>query len=647
MAYPEILKAKVGDTAGMKFTADKPFSAVDIICPSYNNNIGNLTLKLYKWQTLYNITVAATLIAEKTVVNFHDNQRLALSFDVQEPGEYLWELSNATETVGVWKFNDSTDPAMSFFNGKYVTGNYESRILYSDDSGFIPLATGSEAHVPIQLKEGTSAELMSEIRDFFTFRPGQPDYVNGPSRSDHWGWLENYPQHGYVGSPSTGYEQVTVGVSQNARDASGGHCYAFNAPGAYGRSYTQTNGQDPRPDAYLYGLNFTEQWSRAFELDPELVFITGWNEWIAGRHENWPPSDPYKPFAFPDQYNWDKSRDIEPVKAWGNKGDVYYIQLVNNIRRFKGMDRQEPASAEKTITIGTFDSWTDVKPTYQHYKGNTLHRYHPGQGDQLIYTNNTGRNDIVLAQVTRDQYNIYFYVETAEDLSPKTDPNWMRLFIDIDRDKSTGWQGYDFLINRTSPGDSAVIEKSILGWEWIKVGSAEYAIRDNKMELKVNKSVFNLNNDNPLDFEFKWSDNMQTDGDIMDFYVNGDVAPSGRFNFVYTTDKTTQVGDNKTLPDGYSLLQNFPNPFNPTTKIHYTLPNSAYVQLSIFNIIGKKIDSLVDQFKPAGSHTVAWDGSPYTSGEYLCQIKTGEYTQTKKCCSLNNQRLFYKISNPV
>ena len=232
--------------------------------------------------------------------------------------------------------------------------------------------------------------------------------------------------------------------------------------------------------------------------------------------------------------------------------------------------------------------------------------------------------------MARDQYNIYFYVKTAEDLSPKSDPNWMRLFIDIDRDKSTGWEGYDFLINRTSPGDSAVIEKSTSDWNWTKVGTAEYAIQDNKMELKVNKSALNLNNNSFLDFEFKWSDNMQTDGDIMDFYVNGDVAPGGRFNFVYTTDNATGVGDNKTMPDGYSLLQNYPNPFNPTTKIHYTLPNSGYVQLSIFNIIGNKIANLVDQFKPAGSHTVSWDGSAYTSGEYLCQIKTGGYTQTKK-----------------
>ena len=56
--------------------------------------------------------------------------------------------------------------------------------------------------------------LSDEIKNYFTFRPGQPTYNSGPSRDDHWGWLEVYPQHGYA-KKSTGYEQVTVGVAQN------------------------------------------------------------------------------------------------------------------------------------------------------------------------------------------------------------------------------------------------------------------------------------------------------------------------------------------------------------------------------------------------------------------------------------------------
>ena len=629
MAYPGMLAPKKGDTAGMQFTANSPFSAIDVTCPSWSNNIGNLTLKLFKWKFSYFITVVDTPIAEKTFVNFSDNEHLLLSFEIQQPGDYLWQLSKGTETVGVWKYTDSNDSTVSFFNGQVVTGNYESRIYYTTGSVFNPLTTGT-THVPVQISPGTSQAFVDSIKNFFTFRPGQPDYVNGPSRNDHWGWLENYPQHGYVGSQSTGYEQVTVGVAQNARDASGGHCYAFNAPGAYGRSYTHVNGQDPRPDAYLYGLNFSEQWDRAFELDPELVFITGWNEWIAGRHENWPPSNPYKPFAFPDQYDWDKSRDIEPVKAWGNKGDVYYIQLVNKIRKFKGMDRQDTVSVEKTINIGVFDGWADVRPEYWHYKGNTLHRNHKGQGDQLVYVNNSGRNDIVLAKVARDKNFIYFYVETAENLTPKTDPNWMRLFIDIDRDKTTGWEGYDYVINRTSPGDSANVEMSIKEWNWTKVGSAAYAITGKTLELKVKRSTFKLPNEGELAFEFKWSDNSQQDGNIMDFYANGDAAPGGRFNFVFTTENTTGISENRELPKHFFLSQNYPNPFNPATNIKYELAKRGPVELSVYDITGKKIKVLVDSIQNAGTYDVHWSAENLSSGVYLLSIKAGAGSLLKK-----------------
>ena len=629
MAYPEVLKPKEGDTAAMKFAADAAFSAVDVTCPSWSNNIGNLTLKLFRWNSSYNLTVVGTPIAEKTFINFSDNERLKLEFKVEEPGEYLWQLSNATETVGVWKFTDSTDPVVSYFNGQVVSGNYESRIFNVSQSLFIPLTTGT-VRIPVQIKEGIDAALAVSIRNFFTFRPGQPDYVDGPSRKDHWGWLENYPQHGYVELSDADYEQVTVGIAQNARDASGGHCYAFNAPGTYGRSYTQANGQDMRPDAYLYGLNFSEQWERAFELDPKLVFITGWNEWIAGRHESWPPADPYKPFAFPDQYNWDKSRDIEPVKAWADKGDVYYIQLVDYVRRFKGIARQPAASPEKTIDLGSIGDWMDVTPVYWHYKGNTLHRDHKGQGDQLVYKNTSGRNDIVSAKVARDKTHLFFYVETAEELSPKTDPGWMRLFIDMDRDKATGWEGYDFVINRLNPGDSAGVEMSKNSWDWQQVGLADFAIHGNTLGLKVRRTIFNLTTEAALDFEFKWSDNMQQEGNIMDFYVNGDAAPGGRFNFVYRTETETGIGDHSYLPAHFSLAQNFPNPFNSTTKIEYELPGNGPVQLSVYDITGSKIKVLVDSIQNAGRHEILWSAENLSSGIYFVSLKSGMTSLQRK-----------------
>lgn len=365
--------------------------------------------------------------------------------------------------------------------------------------------------------------LTKEIKEYFTFRPGQPVYNKGPEKPDHWGWLEIYPQHGFVKTASGGFEQVTVGVAQNWSKARG--LTAMNAPGAFGRSYTHARGHDSSAYAVNYGYNFQEQWDRALELDPEFVFITGWNEWIAGRYDVWQQQTN----AFPDECNQEGSRDVEPMK--GGHGDNYYYQMVSNIRRFKGVPAEQPASAPASIQVdGKFTEWSTVQPAFASHKGNTIHRNSAGWGS-LHYTNKTGRNDIVLSKVARDNNNIYFYAETATALSPKTDAGWMRLFIDIDNNKNTGWEGYDFLINRTSPGKKAVIEKSDGAWYWQSAGEVEYAVNGNKLEIKVPKSLLGISGE--PDFGFKWSDNMQQEGDIMDFIINGDVAPAGRFNYHY------------------------------------------------------------------------------------------------------------------
>lgn len=372
-----------------------------------------------------------------------------------------------------------------------------------------------------------------EIAGFFTFRPGQPDYVNGPQRPDQWGWLENYPQHGYAENREGGSEQVTVGVAQNAGPSTNGHCSAFNLPGTYSRSFSQRNGFDPRPDGYLYGWNFQEQWERAIELDPELVFITGWNEFIAGQ---WLPEHGWTgdPFSFVDQFDWDHSRDIEPNRGWGDRGDVYYCQLVDHVRKFKGMEAPPRVSEPRSIVIGKQGEWKEVEPSYAHYRGNTLHRDHRGRYDRY-YINTSGRNDIVGAKVARDDQKVYFMVECADKLTPSSDRNWMMLFLDTDRDSSTGWNGYDFIVNRRSPhAGRAILEKNVGNrWEWEARALINFTAKDKRLELEIHRAVLGLEG-RLLNMEFKWNDNMQENGNIMDFYVNGDTAPGGRFNFVYS-----------------------------------------------------------------------------------------------------------------
>lgn len=83
-------------------------------------------------------------------------------------------------------------------------------------------------------------------------------------------------------------------------------------------------------------------------------------------------------------------------------------------------------------------------------------------------------------------------------------------------------------------------------------------------------------------------------------------------------------------PEKYSLSQNYPNPFNPSTVIKYSLPKTENVTLKVFDILGREVAVLVNEFKQAGTYSVEFNGSGLSSGVYIFQIKAGTYSATKK-----------------
>ncbi|MGE5499363.1 MAG: glycoside hydrolase family 2 TIM barrel-domain containing protein, partial [Syntrophothermus sp.] len=84
------------------------------------------------------------------------------------------------------------------------------------------------------------------------------------------------------------------------------------------------------------------------------------------------------------------------------------------------------------------------------------------------------------------------------------------------------------------------------------------------------------------------------------------------------------------LPQEYSLQQNFPNPFNPETKIGYSVPEYNHVKLSVYNVLGKEVAVLVNEMKPAGSYKADFSGRSLPSGVYLYRLETGKFSQTRK-----------------
>jgi hypothetical protein len=84
------------------------------------------------------------------------------------------------------------------------------------------------------------------------------------------------------------------------------------------------------------------------------------------------------------------------------------------------------------------------------------------------------------------------------------------------------------------------------------------------------------------------------------------------------------------IPNNYSLSQNYPNPFNASTLIGYNLPYQSQVIIEIYDILGRRIETIQDGLQPAGYHQAAWNAGDYPSGNYFYRIQAGEYSETKK-----------------
>ncbi len=460
---------------------------------------------------------------------------------------------------------DTRTQLIQLYNGIYKNG-YCSDVWFRLDGKPMLMAHGAALD--------TSNASQREIKDFFTFRAGQPDYVATESSKNQWGWLARFPQ-AYYHNDRGELEQITVGTAVN-------HDYVNRviAPmslgqNVIGRTWT-SRGYDTRENAILYGACFEEQWKNAIAVDPKIVFVTAWNEWVAMRIQDWPAASGYRN-CFVDQYNAEYSRDCEP--STGILKDHYYYQLAEYIRQYKGTNPIEKASWEKLIDVnGGYGQWANVTPVYNDYFGlpdrNADGYRNPDTGARFHYTNDSGRNDIYDAKVARDYENIYFMVRTVEDLTPYTDPYWMRLYIDMGESEQN-WENYEFILNKQNPDDAttATLEKFTgNGFETETVGKVTYSVKGNVLTVQIPKAMLGIAD---LDFEFgfKWTDNTLEDGDIMQWYLNGDVAPVGRFNYCYTTTGSAAY-DPSFAEKGSSAVMDFTDADTAAEVMQYFLADS-------------------------------------------------------------------------
>lgn len=385
---------------------------------------------------------------------------------------------------------------------------------------------------PLIMGHEDDPALRAEVREFFTIKYSWA-WTRSRQEPDHWQWLDRYPQdYGWSEFPDIP-EQITVSTAHHPMNP-------------YGKSYH--GGKQPRVDAdYLTqwtseGLQFEEQWSQAHAIDPQVVMVTQWNEWLAQRRiwDKGPGSYGGRPIQngdswFVDVFSREFNRDIAPMK--GGYTDNYYYQLVSHVRRFKGMQPAPPRPEPRTLIIdGVFTEWGNIATVHRDPVGDTQHRHYRGTDPKTVYTNTSGRNDIVASRVVHDAKNVYFQVKTRDVLTSHRDKHWMLLLIDVDQSKATGWEGYDLLLNRWVDSATSTTIERWDGQTWTEAGHCDMAYQGNLLELKVPQKYFAVSRRRPsIDkgFDFKWADNPQSLDDITAFFLEGDAAPDRRFNFRY------------------------------------------------------------------------------------------------------------------
>ena len=448
-------------------------------------------------------------------------------------------------------------------DGKPVVIAPEARVGTDDET----IAYNNTHAVTEETKLTSTGNPGRKIMDFFTVKrsiwPNNSTQVSNLT-GNYWPWIDfQWPARVYTNAE--GKEgAISVSVAQHSGNARFSESVLDNYQYNRGRSFV-SNGKTTNnikyswldfqfnsaleaahsavrndPSRSYQGLNLQEQFDYAIASDAKYILVTGWNEWIAANQST--AEDP----KFVDTFSVEYSRDVEMMR--GGYFDNYYMQLVYNIQRIKGTAPVIVQDGRKKINLkGSFDQWNEITVTYTDVKGDTADRNNQAYSENgyIAATNTSGRNDIVASKVISDSENLYFYIETAENISARdTGSSWMQVYINSDRDATTGWYGYDYIANYCAEGDNVTTlaaytgENGAYGFTSIDE-KISYSVKNNKMMIAVPLAELGIENFHDIDVEFKIADSETVYDEMEDFYCDGDAAPLGRLNYVYrnyTTD---------------------------------------------------------------------------------------------------------------
>lgn len=172
-------------------------------------------------------------------------------------------------------------------------------------------------------------------------------------------------------------------------------------------------------------------------------------------------------------------------------------------------------------------------------------------------------------------------------------------------------------LNQFTPADITIDQGDTV--RWVNISGFHNVVEDNNLFTSGLPSsanwVFDYVFDNPGDYQYY----CEVHG------APGLIGMSGIVHVQAVTDVQEISG-----PIQFELHQNFPNPFNPTTTISFTLPEAAQVSLTVFNINGEVVHNILNEFLPAGNYNKEFNAGLLTSGVYYYRLTAGKITETRK-----------------
>lgn len=433
---------------------------------------------------------------------------------------YIHSLNNKTVREAYKDIYSLTEYKDSWYmkDGKPVI------IAYTDTEKDIAEASGRGV---TDFSSSDFEPLSQEILDFFYFveprwpddylREGWPQY--DPNKDSGYCWIE--------WTQPLPVRDTSLGTFMNAAVASHPEIpFSFSITrGAnnWSRAYDPVLGKEAE-NGVMEGTYFQACWDQIIEESPDTVFLVAWNFWTAIKQSY------MGEYMLCDTATLEYSLSIE--MANGTYGDNYYLQMIENMRDYKFTGEAQAYEAQTIDISGSYEQWYDVSAVYRQMGKKAIRRVGASVDNSITYRTSYPDNNIQEVRIAHDDSNIYFMIRTEEAISARNEAdNWMNLFIGTGEPSAKGWNGYEYVLNRSGSDTATDIVKLNADFTGEVVGQAEMKINENFMFISVPRELIGMNQQDS--FYFKMADSVAEMDDIMDYYVTGSVLPLGRLSYEY------------------------------------------------------------------------------------------------------------------